>query len=81
MPIPDSTTDPYGDDSMLPGEYRGLPGMTPEEVEAEKAKWKAIGAELDRTRTTPKRDWAALFAAKPGDPLFEEKCRIFDWKD
>ena len=81
MTIPDPTTDPYGDDAMLPGEYRGLPGMAPEEVATEKARWKAIAADLDKTRTTPKRDLAALFAAKPGDPLFEKVCRVFDWKD
>jgi hypothetical protein len=74
-------SDPYGDDAMLPGEYVGLPGMTPEEVQAEKARWKAIAAELDRTRTGPKRTLGELLAAKPGDPLFEEKCRVFDWKD
>jgi len=81
MTIPDHLSDPYGDDAMLPGEYRGLPGMTPEQVAAEKARWKAIAAAIDQTRTTPKRDWAALFAAQPGDPLFEEACRVFDWQD
>ncbi len=81
MTIPDSLSDPYGDDAMLPGEYRGLPGMTPEEIAAEKARWKAIAGELDKTRTTPKRTLLELAQAKPGDPLFEEACRVFDWKD
>ena len=83
MPIPTSTptSDPYDDDAMLPGEYVGLSGMTPEEVEAEKALWKALAEEIDRTRTGPKRTLGELLAAQPGDPLFERKCRVFDWKD
>ena len=81
IPDPEPTSDPYGDDAMLPGKYVGLPGMTPEEVEAEKARWKAIAEEIDRTRTEPKRTLGELLDAQPGAPLFDEKCRVFDWQD
>lgn len=77
--------DPYDDDAMLPGEYVGLPGMTPDEVAAEKARWKAIAAELDRTRTGPRQTLGELLDAlqhgHPGDELYERACRVFDWKD
>jgi hypothetical protein len=72
-------SDPYDDDAMLPGEYLGLPGMTPAEIAAEKTRWKGIAAETHLTRTGP--TIAEILAAKPGDPLFEEQCRLFDWQD